>query len=68
MVSVSRKAKASLRDLLEPDARCIALEGFRPPMRREVDRGSFHRLNDDLVRSFPSYFGVVVPVEQLDER
>jgi hypothetical protein len=34
-------------------------------MRREVDRGSFHQLSDALVQEFPSYFGVVVPVEQV---
>jgi hypothetical protein len=58
--------KATLRDLLEPDAKVIALQGFRPPMSCEVERGSFHRLSDPLVRRFPSYFAVVVPVEELE--
>jgi hypothetical protein len=61
-----KRRTTTLRDLLGPDPKVIALQGFRPPMGREVDRGSFHRLTDELVNRFPSYFAVVVPVEELE--
>jgi hypothetical protein len=67
VVSLTGRSKApALRDLLADDAPCIALEGFRAPMRREVDKGSFHKLSDSLVRQFPQFFAVVVPVDEIE--
>jgi hypothetical protein len=57
---------AHLRDLIEEDARVIATEGFAPfAMSAPVERGRYYRLNDELVRRFPQYFCVVVPVSDV---
>jgi hypothetical protein len=34
-------------------------------MMRAVDRGSYFRLNDAIVRQFPEFFAVVVPVGEI---
>jgi hypothetical protein len=60
------KQKPQIRDHIEADARVIALEGFQPnAMMRAVDRGSYFRLNDAIVRQFPEFFAVVVPVGEI---
>ena len=61
------KRPASLRDLIGPDARVVCTAGFRPAMSREIERGSYFRLSDQVVRENPSFFAVCVPLEQLDE-
>jgi hypothetical protein len=61
-----RKPTAHIRDFIEGDAQVIALEGFRPmPIGHEVERGRFYRLSDELVRQYPAYFAVLVPVSQV---
>jgi hypothetical protein len=56
------KQKPQIRDLIEDDARVVALEGFRPNMMRPVNRGEYFLLCDGIVRQFPQFFAVVVPV------
>jgi len=60
------KKKPQIRDFVAPDARCVALEGFRIyPIGREVSRGEFFQLNDRVVRDHPGYFGVVILVSDV---
>jgi hypothetical protein len=56
------KQKPHIRDLIEDDTRVVALEGFRPNMMRPVNRGEYFKLSDGIVRQFPMYFAVIVPV------
>jgi hypothetical protein len=34
-------------------------------MSAPVERGRYYRLNDPIVRQFPHFFAVVIPVEML---
>jgi len=43
----------------------VALEGFRPFMGQMIERGQYFRLSDPIVRAWPAYFAVVVPVDQV---
>jgi hypothetical protein len=61
-----RRPKSTIRDFIEADHQVVALEGFRPmPIGHEVERGRFDRLSDELVRQYPAYFAVLVPVSQV---
>lgn len=45
--------------------RVIALESFRLEMVSSlIERGAYYRLSDPLVRQYPMYFAILVPVEQ----
>jgi hypothetical protein len=44
----------------------IATEGFQShAMSLPVERGRYYRLNDPIVRQFPQFFAVVIPVGQV---
>jgi hypothetical protein len=59
------KRRPTIRDFIEPDASVVALEGFRPLMGQLVERGARLRLSDPVVRQFPAFFAILVPVEQV---
>jgi len=62
----TRTRTTDLHDLIEDDAQVVATEGFQPhAMSVPVERGRYYRLNDPIVRQFPQYFAVVIPVGQL---
>jgi hypothetical protein len=46
------------RDAVE----AICIEGFRPAMRRAVERGERLPRDHDLVKTFPAYFGLLLPL------
>lgn len=52
-----------IRDLIDDDAQVICVEAFRPPMSRMVERGAYLKLSSPIVRQWPMYFAVVVPVD-----
>ena len=42
------------------------LEGFEPhAMSVPVERGRYYKLNDPLVRQFPQFFSICIPVTQV---
>jgi hypothetical protein len=49
-----------IRDHIDDDARVM---GFRPHMGSLVERGTYSRLSAPIVRQFPQFFAVVVPVD-----
>ena len=60
------RTKPSIRDLIADDAQVVALESFRPQMVASmIERGRFYKLNDPVVRQWPTHFAVVVPVTQV---
>jgi hypothetical protein len=63
----TRKRPAHIRDLLDDDQQVICTESFTPgpAMHRQVQRGEYHRLDDPLVRGWPQFFAVVVPVNHV---
>jgi hypothetical protein len=62
-MSLSRaRSKPTIRDFIADDARVVAVEGFRPMMGQMVERGQFFRLDSPIVRQWPMYFVVAVPV------
>jgi hypothetical protein len=54
---------AHIRDHIDEDAQVICIEGFRPPMHALVERGTYYRLSAPIVRQYPQFFAVVVPVD-----
>jgi len=66
MTLKTQERPTQIRDLLEPDARVVCVEGFRPaPIGHDVPRGRFYKLTDEIVRQYPMYFAVLVPVDQV---
>jgi len=60
------KPQPQIRDLIEDDARVVAVEGFRVyPIGREIRKGEYLTLNEAVVRQHPSYFALVVPVSEV---
>jgi hypothetical protein len=56
------------RARVERDAvEAICLEGFRPPMRRAVERGERFPRDHELVRSYSAFFGLLLPLTELEE-
>ena len=54
-----------LHDLIEDVAQVIATEGFVPhAMSVPVERGRYYKLNDPIVRTFPQFFAICIPVSQ----
>jgi hypothetical protein len=51
------------RDAVE----AIALEGFRPAMRCAVAKGERFPRDAELVRAFPQFFGLLLPLAELGE-
>jgi hypothetical protein len=62
-----RKAEPARVDIVREASEVIALEGFRPAMRRAVERGERFPRDAELVRSFPAYFGLLLPLSELNE-
>jgi hypothetical protein len=52
-----------IRDLIDDDAQVIATEGFWPPGHGSVARGTYYKLSAPIVRQYPQFFAVVVPVD-----
>jgi hypothetical protein len=64
----SQTKAPSLSDFISANARVVALESFRPmQVSHVIERGRFYRLNDRIVREFPQYFALVIPVDALPE-
>jgi hypothetical protein len=60
------RPRPAIKDLIEDDARVIATEGFQAfAMSQPVERGRYYKLSDPVVRQFPMYFAVVVPVSDV---
>jgi hypothetical protein len=58
--------ETTIRDLIQPDAKVICVEGFAPfALSAPVERGRYYRLNDAVVQQFPQYFCVAVPVSDV---
>ena len=61
------KSRPQIQDFLEDDPQVIAVDGFQAlPVGLLVRRGDRFRLSDEVVRKFPEFFAVVIPVAELD--
>jgi hypothetical protein len=54
-------------DVVREATEVIALEGFRPQMSREIQRGERFPRDHDLVAKFPAYFGLLLPLTELNK-
>ena len=60
-----RRPRPTIRDFVADDARVIALESFRPEtVSRMVERGTYFRLSDVVVRQWPHMFAICIPVAE----
>jgi hypothetical protein len=67
MAKLRRRRPDPAADVERDAVEAICLEGFRPPMRRAVEKGERLAREHDLVRSYPSYFGLLIPLSELEE-
>jgi hypothetical protein len=63
MPRLQTKRVAVERDATE----AICLEAFRPFMRGPVERGQRFPRDAELVRSFPQFFGLLLPLSALKD-
>jgi hypothetical protein len=56
------KPTAHIRDLLEGDQRVVCVEGFTPWMGATIERGRYYHLDAPIVRQYPQFFAVCIPV------
>jgi hypothetical protein len=61
------RPRPSIRDFVADDATVIATEGFIPHFRfgGRVEKGTYYKLDSPLVRAFPMYFGLCIPIDQV---
>ena len=57
--------QVTILDLVDDDQRCIAVDGFRPVMSREIERGESFPLSHPLVRAFSQFFVIAIPVGEV---
>jgi hypothetical protein len=67
MKRLQRKAEPARVDVEHEATEAICLVAFRAPMRRAVDKGERLARDHDLVRSFPQFFGLLLPLTELEE-
>ena len=64
-VRSSRRRRPTIDDFIEADAQVVALQSFRPEtVSRMVERGTYYRLSDEVVRQWPAMFAILIPVER----
>jgi hypothetical protein len=62
----SRTETPTIADFLADDQRVICIESFRPmQVSSLVERGSYYRLSDTVVRQFPAHFALVIPISDV---
>jgi hypothetical protein len=54
-------------DVVRDATEVIALESFQPWMRRMVVKGERLPRDHDLVKAWPQYFGLLLPLSELEE-
>ena len=54
-------------DVVRDATEAICLESFQPVMRRRVERGERFPRDHELVRAWPHYFGLLLPLSELEE-
>jgi hypothetical protein len=57
-----RRPKIKHVDVASDAVEAIALEGFRPAMRRTVEKGERFPRDAELVSDFPQFFGLLLPL------
>jgi hypothetical protein len=66
MPALTPRRRPTIRDFLAADARVVATEGARPQaVSSVIERGTYFRLSDPIVRQHPMFFAVLVPVSEL---
>ena len=64
---MSLRTRSKPVDVVRDATEAIALEAFQPVMRRRVERGERFPRDHELVRAFPQFFGLLVPLSELEE-
>jgi hypothetical protein len=63
-----RKSEPSRVDVERDATEAICLEGFQPVMRRAVEKGERFARDAELVRAFPQFFGLLLPLSEIQEQ
>jgi hypothetical protein len=63
---MQRKRAPARVDVARDAVEAIALESFRPAMRREVVKGERLPRDAELVRAFPQFFGLLLPLTEIN--
>jgi hypothetical protein len=62
-----RKGEPARVDIVRDASEVIVLESFRPWMSRMVERGERLPRDHELPRTYPEFFGLLVPLSELEE-
>jgi hypothetical protein len=62
-----RREKRENVDVARDATELIVLEGFRPRGSRMIERGERFSRDLDLAKTYPEYFGLLLPLSQLQE-
>jgi hypothetical protein len=63
---MSRKTRPKPVDVARDATEAVALERFTPVMHRTVERGERFPRDHELVRTWPQYFGLLLPLSELE--
>jgi hypothetical protein len=61
------RSKPEPVDVAHDATELIVLEGFRPRGSRMIERGERFPRDLDLAKAYPEYFGLLLPLSQLQE-
>jgi hypothetical protein len=67
-MSAKTRERLTIRDFLGDNPQVICTETFAPWMQQTVERGRYFRLDAPIVRAWPEYFAIVVPVSDVLEK
>ena len=62
---MSKPKPTHIRDLLEGDQRVVCTEGFSAWMGPVFERGRYFTLDSPIVRQYPHFFAVCIPVSDV---
>ena len=62
----AKRKRPAIEDFIGPDTQVIALHSFRPEMVSGlIERGSYLKLGDQVVRQWPAMFALVIPLGEV---
>jgi hypothetical protein len=62
-----RRRAATAVDIRRDATEVIALESFRPLMSREIRKGERFARDNDLAKTYPAYFGLLLPLSAIED-
>jgi dihydropteroate synthase len=64
---ILRRDKPEAVDVARDATEAICLESFQPLMRHAVEKGERLPRDAEMVKAFPQFFGLLIPMSELQE-